>query len=56
MGTPEFAVASLDILIRNNYDVVAVVTSVDSYGGRGGKQLLESAVKKYPFWTPADRQ
>ncbi len=47
MGTPEFAVASLDILIRNNYNVVAVVTSVDSYGGRGGKQLLESAVKKY---------
>jgi len=47
MGTPEFAVASLDILVRNNYNVVAVVTSVDSYGGRGGKQLLESAVKKY---------
>lgn len=47
MGTPEFAVASLDILVKNNYNVVAVVTSVDSYGGRGGKQLLESAVKKY---------
>lgn len=47
MGTPEFAVASLDILLKNNYNVVAVVTSVDSYGGRGGKQLLESAVKKY---------
>jgi len=26
---------------------VAVVTSSDSYGGRGGKQLIESAVKKY---------
>lgn len=47
MGTPEFAVASLDILIKNNHKVVAVVTSVDSYGGRGGKQLLQSAVKKY---------
>lgn len=47
MGTPEFAVASLDILVKNNYNVVAIVTSVDSYGGRGGKQLLESAVKKY---------
>jgi len=47
MGTPEFAVPSLDILIQNNYQVVAVVTSPDSYGGRGGKQLIESAVKKY---------
>lgn len=47
MGTPEFAVPSLDILVRNGYDVVGVVTSPDSYGGRGGKQLIESAVKKY---------
>ncbi|MBP6238122.1 MAG: methionyl-tRNA formyltransferase [Saprospiraceae bacterium] len=47
MGTPEFAVPALDILVQNNYDVVAVVTSTDSYGGRGGKQLIESAIKKY---------
>jgi len=47
MGTPEFAVPSLDILVKNGYQVVAVVTSTDSYGGRGGKQLIESAVKKY---------
>jgi methionyl-tRNA formyltransferase len=47
MGTPEFAVPSLDILIQNEYQVVAVVTSPDSYGGRGGKQLIESAIKKY---------
>lgn len=47
MGTPEFAVPSLDILIRNGCNVVAVVTSTDSFGGRGGKQLIESAVKKY---------
>jgi methionyl-tRNA formyltransferase len=47
MGTPEFAVPSLDILVKNNFNVVAVVTSKDSYGGRGGKQLIESAVKKY---------
>lgn len=47
MGTPEFAVPALDILVKNNYQVVAVVTSTDSYGGRGGKQLMESAVKKY---------
>ncbi len=47
MGTPEFAVASLDILVKNGYEVVAVVTATDKYGGRGGKQLLQSAVKQY---------
>jgi methionyl-tRNA formyltransferase len=47
MGTPDFAVPSLDILIKNGYDVVAVVTATDKLGGRGGKQLLQSAVKQY---------
>lgn len=47
MGTPDFAVPSLDILVRNGYDVVGVVTATDKMGGRGGKQLLQSAVKKY---------
>lgn len=47
MGTPEFAVPSLDILVQNGYNVVAVITSTDKYGGRGGKKLIESAVKKY---------
>lgn len=47
MGTPEFAVPSLDILVKNGYNVVAVITSTDKYGGRGGKKLLESPVKKY---------
>ncbi len=47
MGTPDFAVASLQILVENGYDVVAVVTATDKYGGRGGKRLIESAVKKY---------
>ncbi len=46
MGTPEFAVPSLEILVENGYQVVAVVTATDKWGGRGGKQLLESAVKK----------
>ena len=46
MGTPEFAVASLDILIQNNYNVVAVVTVPDKPSGRG-QQLQQSAVKKY---------
>jgi len=47
MGTPEFAVPSLDILVQNGYEVVAVITATDKYGGRGNKQLLQSAVKKY---------
>ncbi len=47
MGTPQFAVPSLEILVQHGYQVVAVVTSTDSYGGRGGKTLIESPVKKY---------
>ncbi len=46
MGTPEFAVPSLDILVKNNFNVVAVVTAPDKPAGRG-LQLKESAVKKY---------
>ncbi len=46
MGTPEFAVASLDILVKNNYDVAAVVTVPDKPAGRGQK-ISESAVKQY---------
>lgn len=47
MGTPEFAVPCLDILIKHGYNIVGVITSVDKYGGRGKKTLLESPVKKY---------
>jgi methionyl-tRNA formyltransferase len=47
MGTPDFAVPSLEILLENGYEVAAVVTATDKLGGRGGKQLLESAVKKF---------
>lgn len=47
MGTPDFAVASLDALVKAGHNVVAVITATDKMGGRGGKQLLESAVKKY---------
>ncbi|MFK7810248.1 MAG: methionyl-tRNA formyltransferase, partial [Saprospiraceae bacterium] len=47
MGTPEFAVPSLDVLIQNGYNVVGVITSTDKMGGRGNKKLLQSAVKKY---------
>jgi len=50
MGTPDFAVASLDALIKANYQVVAVVTAPDKPAGRGMK-LTESAVKKYAIET-----
>lgn len=47
MGTPAFAVPSLNILLESGYEVVGVITATDKTGGRGGKQLLQSAVKKY---------
>lgn len=46
MGTPEFAVASLDALIKAGCNIVGVITAPDKPGGRG-MQLQESAVKKY---------
>jgi methionyl-tRNA formyltransferase len=44
MGTPEFAVPSLNILVENNYDVAAVITAPDKPSGRG-QQLQTSDVK-----------
>ncbi|QRR01904.1 methionyl-tRNA formyltransferase [Dyadobacter sandarakinus] len=46
MGTPEFAVPSLQSLVENNSNVVAVVTVPDKPSGRGQKQT-ESPVKIY---------
>lgn len=46
MGTPEFAVAPLDELIRSGHKIVGVVTVADKASGRGLK-INESAVKKY---------
>ena len=46
MGTPEFAVASLDALKQNGYNIAGVVTVADKASGRGMK-IHESAVKKY---------
>lgn len=46
MGTPEFAVASLDQLVTRGYNVVGVITAPDKPAGRG-QQLQESDVKKY---------
>ena len=49
MGTPEFAVPSLEILVENKFDVVAVVTAADKPQGRGqklaGSPVKQSAVK-----------
>lgn len=46
MGTPEFAVASLDAIVNAGYDIVAVITAPDKPAGRG-LQVSESAVRKY---------
>jgi len=46
MGTPEFAVASLDALLESGSEIVGVVTAPDKPAGRGQK-VSESAVKQY---------
>lgn len=46
MGTPEFAVGILDTIIKNNFDVVGVITAADKPAGRGQK-IKYSAVKEY---------
>jgi len=46
MGTPEFAVGILDTIIKNNYNVVGVITASDKPAGRGQK-IKYSAVKEY---------
>lgn len=46
MGTPEFAVASLEALVKEGCTIAGVVTAPDKPAGRGMK-LQESAVKKY---------
>ena len=46
MGTPQFAVASLDALLEAGSEIIAVVTAPDKPAGRGQK-LQESAVKQY---------
>lgn len=45
-GTPEFAVASLDRLMKDGQDIAAVVTMPDKIAGRGHK-LIQSDVKRY---------
>lgn len=49
MGTPEFAVPSLEILVESGFNVVGVITAPDKKAGRGQKVRMsavkESAVK-----------
>jgi len=59
MGTPEFAVGILDSIIKNDYNVVGVITAVDKPAGRG-QNIKYSAVKEYalannlPLLQPAN--
>lgn len=46
MGTPDFAVPSLEMLVSEGYDVLAVVTQPDKPKGRGNK-MTASPVKEY---------
>lgn len=46
MGTPDFAVASLNALIQAGCNIVAVITAPYKPAGRG-MQLQQSAVKQY---------
>ena len=46
MGTPEFAVECLDVLVKSNHNILAVVTSEDKPAGRGQKIKI-SEIKKY---------
>ncbi len=46
-GTTDFAVASLEALLHSSHDVVAVVTNIDTYGGRGRKEIIKSAVSQF---------
>ena len=47
MGSPEFAVETLQALVENGYNVVAVVTQPDKPGGRHQTEMQPSEVKKY---------
>ncbi|MEC5165972.1 methionyl-tRNA formyltransferase [Flavobacterium sp. PL11] len=46
MGTPEFAVGIIETIIKNNYQVVGVITAADKPAGRGQK-IKFSAVKEF---------
>ena len=45
MGTPEFAVASLDALVKAGYNIVGVITAPDKPAGRGMKMNVKRRKK-----------
>ena len=45
MGTPDFAVPSLELLLQQDYDIAAVVTAPDKPQGRG-RQIVASPIKQ----------
>ena len=47
LGSPHFAVPSLEILCEHGYEIVAVITGADKLGGRGKKKVMQTAIKKY---------
>lgn len=47
MGTPEFAVETLRVLVESEYNVVAVVTQPDKAVGRHQTEVQPSEVKKF---------
>jgi methionyl-tRNA formyltransferase len=59
MGTPEFAVPSLNLLVENGWNVVAVITAPDKPQGRGkilrGSPVKEAALKHHlPVLQPSN--
>ena len=46
MGTPDFSVPSLKILLENNHEILAAVTTPDKGRGRGQKVTF-TAVKQF---------
>jgi methionyl-tRNA formyltransferase len=46
MGTPEFAVEPLRVLLKNGYNIVAVVTAPDKPAGRG-REVKQSEIKQF---------
>ena len=46
MGTPQFAVESLNAIFQSKHEIIGVVTSTDKPAGRGRK-IQQSEVKKY---------
>ena len=52
MGTPEFAVPSLKLLVEGGYNVVAVVTQPDKPVGRHGSTLQAPPLSSMPCLNP----